>query len=147
MQRVTIKIINKSNNSLPNYTTIGSSGVDLRAYLNEPLELHPLQRIAIPTGLYIEIPLGFEAQIRSRSGLALKQGLMCLNSPGTIDSDYRGEVKVILANLSNKIVTINNADRIAQMIFAPIVIANFEVATVLQYTQRGEGGFGHTGIN
>lgn len=147
MQRVTIKIINKSNNSLPNYTTIGSSGVDLRAYLNEPLELHPSQRIAIPTGLYIEIPLGFEAQIRSRSGLALKQGLMCLNSPGTIDSDYRGEVKVILANLSNKIVTINNADRIAQMIFAPIVIANFEVATVLQDTQRGEGGFGHTGIN
>ncbi len=98
MQRVTIKIINKSNHPLPNYATIGSSGVDLRANLDETLELQPLQRVAVPTGLFVEIPLGFEAQIRSRSGLALKQGLMCLNSPGTIDSDYRGEVKVILAN-------------------------------------------------
>lgn len=146
MQRVSIKIINKSNNDLPTYATNGSSGVDVRAKLTEPLVLQPLQREAIPTGLFIEIPLGYEAQIRSRSGLALKQGIMCLNSPGTIDSDYRGEIKVIIANLSNQVVTINNGERIAQMIFAPIAIAEFIEVLSLEETIRGEGGFGHTGV-
>lgn len=147
MQRVSIKIINKSSNELPTYATTGSSGVDLRANLTESLVLQPLQREAVPTGLFVEIPLGYEAQIRSRSGLALKQGITCLNSPGTIDSDYRGEIKVIIANVSNQTVTINNGERIAQMIFAPIAIANFSEVQELQVTERGEGGFGHTGVN
>lgn len=146
MQRVSVKVINKSSHTLPQYATIGSSGVDVRANLTEILVLQPLQREAVPTGLFVEIPIGYEAQIRSRSGLALKQGLMCLNSPGTIDSDYRGEIKVIIANLSNQPVTINNGDRIAQMVFAPISLANFYEVVELKETQRGEGGFGHTGI-
>lgn len=146
MQRVIIKLINKSNNQLPAYATLGSSGVDVRAFLNEPMVLQPFQREAIPTGLFLEIPLGYEAQIRTRSGLALKQGLICLNSPGTIDSDYRGEIKVIIANFNNEVVTICTGDRIAQMIFTPIAIANFNEVYELEETQRGDGGFGHTGV-
>jgi dUTP pyrophosphatase len=145
MQKLIIKVINQSIHSLPKYETIGSSGLDLRAFIDRPIELNSLERSLVPTGLFLEIPFGYEGQVRSRSGLAIKQGLVCLNSPGTIDADYRGEIKVILINLSNEKITINNGDRIAQIVFQKIEQAELIQVETLNSTQRGEGGFGHTG--
>jgi dUTP pyrophosphatase len=144
---VLIKIVNQSTNEIPAYTTAGSAGLDIRANLKEPLVLKSLQREMVPTGLFIELPEGHEAQIRPRSGLANKQGITCLNSPGTIDSDYRGEIKVILINLSNEEQRINHGDRIAQMVINKVEKAKWELVEELTATPRGEGGFGHTGIN
>ncbi|MBK7692704.1 MAG: dUTP diphosphatase [Bacteroidetes bacterium] len=140
-----IQIINTSNNPLPSYQTSGAAGMDICAFLSQEEVLNPLERKLIPTGLFIAIPLGFEAQIRPRSGLAIKQGITCLNTPGTIDSDYRGEIKVILINLSNEIQIIKNGDRIAQMIIAKYEKAEWTQTDILNETQRGEGGFGSTG--
>ena len=145
MQSVTIKIVNNSSNTLPHYQTIGSSGMDLRANLEEPVKLQPLQRALIPTGLFIELPLGFEAQVRPRSGLAIKHGITCLNSPGTVDSDYRGELKIVLINLSNETFMIQHGERIAQMVIQPVVKAEWQEVEVLNESKRGAGGFGHTG--
>ena len=147
MQNITINIINQSENELPVYATEGSSGMDIRANLKEPIVLQSLERSLVATGLFIELPLGYEAQIRPRSGLAIKQGITCLNSPGTIDSDYRGEIKVILINLSNEQQVINNGDRIAQMIIAEVTKTELILVQQLNNTLRGEGGFGHTGKN
>ena len=140
-----VAIINKSTNSLPEYATSGSSGMDIRANIIEPIVLQPLERTLIPTGLFLEIPQGYEAQIRPRSGLAIKQGITCLNTPGTIDADYRGEIKVILINLSNEPQTIQPADRIAQMVFAKIEQVSLVQVEIINETTRGTGGFGHTG--
>ncbi len=140
-----IKIINKSSNPLPHYATEGSSGMDLRADITEPVVLEPMQRTLIPTGLFLEIPIGYEAQVRPRSGLAIKQGLTCLNTPGTIDADYRGEVKVIIVNLSNEQQTIQPADRIAQMVIQKVEMISWLEVDELSDTHRGAGGFGHTG--
>lgn len=145
MQNITINIINQSDNELPVYATEGSSGMDIRANLAEPILLQPLERSLIATGLFIELPQGYEAQIRPRSGLAIKQGITCLNSPGTIDSDYRGEIKVILINLSKETQIINNGDRIAQMVVADVTKTDLILVKELTITKRGEGGFGHTG--
>jgi dUTP pyrophosphatase len=142
---IAIKIVNKSHHSLPAYATSGASGMDLRANLELALQLQPMERILIPTGLFLAIPENYEAQVRPRSGLALKQGLTCLNTPGTIDADYRGEIKVILINLSTEIQTIQDGDRIAQLVFCAVEKANLESVIELEITQRGEGGFGHTG--
>jgi dUTP pyrophosphatase len=145
MPSITVKIINKSDNELPAYATAGSAGMDIRANLTEPVTLQSLERHLIPTGLFIELPEGYEAQVRPRSGLAIKQGLTCLNSPGTIDSDYRGEVKVILVNLDKEAQVIQHGDRIAQIVFAKVAQAVLQPLAVLTSTERGEGGFGHTG--
>jgi len=141
-----VKIVNTSDNPLPQYETSGSAGVDLRAQLQEPVMLKPLQRALIPTGLYPELPDGYEAQIRPRSGLALKKGVTVLNSPGTIDSDYRGEIKIILINLSNETTIINTGERIAQLIVSKYEKVSFKEVDELNETERGEGGFGHTGV-
>ena len=141
-----IKILNKSNNDLPEYATEGSSGMDIRAFLSETISLKPLERKLIPTGLFIELPLEYEAQIRPRSGLALKQGITCLNTPGTIDSDYRGEIKILLINLSNEDQTINNNDRIAQLVICKVEKAILLLVNELENSSRGSGGFGHTGL-
>lgn len=141
-----IKIINKSNHPLPSYETIASAGMDIRANVIEPSTLKPLQRAIVKTGLFIELPIGFEAQVRPRSGLASKKGITVLNSPGTIDADYRGEIGVILVNLSNEDFTIENGERIAQLVIAKHERAIFEEVEVLSETDRGEGGFGSTGI-
>ena len=146
MQIVSVNIVNKSANPLPSYATSGSAGMDIRANVELPITLEPLERYLVPTGLFIELPEGYEAQIRPRSGLALKQGITCLNSPGTVDSDYRGELKVILINLSNTTQVINNGDRIAQMVIAKTAIAELFVVQQLNDTVRGDGGFGHTGV-
>ncbi len=146
MQTVTVNIVNKSSNPLPAYATAGSSGMDIRADLKEPVSLQPLERSLIPTGLFIELPQGYEAQIRPRSGMALKQGITCLNSPGTVDADYRGELKVILINLSNTVQVINHGDRIAQMIISKTENAELILVAELNESLRGDGGFGHTGI-
>jgi dUTP pyrophosphatase len=140
-----IKIVNKSHHPLPAYATSGSSGMDLRAFITEPISLAPLSRVLVPTGLFLAIPYNWEAQIRPRSGLAIKQGITCLNTPGTIDADYRGELKVILINLSNETQIINNGDRIAQIVFQAVEKVEWELAEELEETERGEGGFGHTG--
>ena len=140
-----IKIINKSHHDLPQYATHLSAGVDLRANLESPIILEPMQRRLVPTGLFIALPPGFEAQVRPRSGLALKHGLTVLNSPGTIDADYRGEVCVILANLSEEPFVINDGERIAQMVIARHEQAEWELVDQLDETERGAGGFGHTG--
>lgn len=145
MQEVSINIINQSTNELPAYATMGSAGMDIRAFLTESIVLKPIERALIPTGLFMEIPEGFEIQIRPRSGMALKQGITCLNTPGTIDSDYRGEIKVLLINLSNEDQTINNNDRIAQMVLAKTDRAHLKIVEKIAETQRGIGGFGHTG--
>jgi dUTP pyrophosphatase len=146
MQPVNINIINTSANPLPEYATKGSAGMDMRANLTTPVTLQPMERSLIPTGLFIELPDGYEAQIRPRSGMAIKQGITCLNSPGTVDSDYRGELKVILINLSNTVQVINNGDRIAQMVIAKTEKAALVLVEQLNKSQRGDGGFGHTGI-
>jgi dUTP pyrophosphatase len=140
-----IKIINKSKHALPQYATQASAGVDLRANLDAPVVLKPLQRTIVPTGLFIELPVGAEAQIRPRSGLAANSGITVLNSPGTIDADYRGELKVILVNLSDADFTITDGERIAQMVVAKHEQAQFLPVTLLEETERGAGGFGSTG--
>lgn len=145
MSSLEIRIINTSSNSLPEYATAGSSGMDIRANLSEPITLKPLERSLIPTGFFLEIPLGYEAQIRPRSGLAIKQGITCLNTPGTIDSDYRGEIKIILINLSNETQVIHHGDRIAQMVIQKVEIITWKPSELLEETQRSSGGFGHTG--
>lgn len=145
MSKIQVKIINQSSNPLPEYTTEGSAGMDLRAHLEAPVILKSLERALIPTGLFIELPDGYEAQVRPRSGLAIKQGLTCLNSPGTIDADYRGEIKVILINLSQEPQTIQHGDRIAQMVVHSVRQVAWEPVTSITATQRNEGGFGHTG--
>ncbi|RZJ61886.1 MAG: dUTP diphosphatase [Flavobacterium sp.] len=143
---MTIKIINKSTHALPNYETIASAGMDLRAFLEAPVTLNPLERAIIKTGLFMELPVGYEAQVRPRSGLAAKKGVTVLNSPGTIDADYRGEIGVILVNLSNEPFIVENGERIAQMIIAKHERAEWEATEALTETSRGEGGFGSTGV-
>jgi dUTP pyrophosphatase len=145
MDQVTVKIINRSNNPLPRYETDGSAGMDLYANIEQAIVLQPLERTLVPTGLYIQLPQGTEAQIRPRSGLALKRGLTMLNSPGTIDSDYRGEIGCIVVNLSNETQTIQPGERIAQMVIAHYLRAQWETVDTLDETQRGAGGFGSTG--
>ena len=140
-----VQIVNKSHHPLPEYATAGSSGMDIRAFINSPIVLSPLERTLIPTGLFLALPENWEAQIRPRSGLAIKQGLTCLNTPGTIDADYRGEIKVILINLSNEAQTIQDGDRIAQMVFQKVEKVILEKVETLEATERGAGGFGHTG--
>ena len=140
-----VKIINKSTHALPEYATGLSAGMDLRANLDEPVEINPLERKLIPTGLFIELPKGYEAQIRPRSGLAAKTGITVLNSPGTIDADYRGEIKVILINLSSETFVIRDGERICQMIIAEHACVEWKEVDLLDETERGAGGFGHTG--
>ena len=140
-----IPIVNHSHHPLPAYATQGSSGLDLRAFVTAPVQLAPLERVLIPTGLHIALPNNWEAQIRPRSGLAIKQGLTCLNTPGTIDADYRGEIKVILINLSNEIQVIQDGDRIAQIVFQQVEKMEWQLVENLETTQRSDGGFGHTG--
>ena len=140
-----IKIVNKSRNELPDYSTRHSAGIDLRAHLNEDIIIEPMERILVPTGLFIELPEGYEAQIRPRSGLAIKSGITVLNTPGTIDSDYRGEIMVIMINLSKESFIVKNGDRICQMIIAKHERAEFIEVRELNQTKRGQGGFGHTG--
>lgn len=141
-----VKIKKTNNFEMPQYKTEGSSGMDLSADIEDSVTLKPMQRYLVPTGIYIEIPIGYEAQIRARSGLAIKHGISLVNGIGTIDSDYRGEIKVILINLGDKDFIINKGDRIAQMIFAKIEIAKIEQVEIVEKTIRGTGGFGHTGI-
>jgi dUTP pyrophosphatase len=143
---MTIKIINKSEHPLPNYETIASAGMDLRANLAESITLKSLERTIVKTGLFIELPLGYEAQVRPRSGLAAKKGITVLNSPGTVDADYRGEIGVILVNLSHEDIVIENGERIAQLIIAKHERADWIEVTELSVTSRGEGGFGSTGL-
>jgi len=145
MATLTIKVINQSKHPLPEYATLQAAGLDLKANISEPIVLKPLQRQLIATGLFIELPNSYEAQIRPRSGLAFKNGITVLNSPGTIDADYRGEVKVLLVNLSNEDFTINDGERIAQMVVAKHEQINWEQVSVLEESNRGAGGFGSTG--
>ena len=144
---MTIEIINKSNNDLPHYETNSSAGMDLKAFIEKPMILNPLERKIIKTGLYISLPKGFEAQVRSRSGLSIKHGLCVLNSPGTIDADYRGEIGIILINLSQEPYTINNGDRVAQLVIASHEQVQWIKVNELSETNRGDKGFGSTGIN
>ncbi len=141
-----VKVINKSSNPLPTYSTEYSSGLDLRANLDNDLVIKPLQRVLVPTGLFIELTEGYEAQIRPRSGLAIKYGITVLNTPGTIDTDYRGEIKIILINLSNEDFTIHNGDKVAQMVIAKFEKADLKIVDSLSETVRSDGGFGHSGI-
>ena len=143
---IQIKVVNKGHQQLPAYATPQSAGMDLRANIDEPITLHPLERRLIPTGLHIALPEGYEAQVRPRSGLALKHGLTVLNTPGTIDADYRGEIGVVLVNLSKEDFVINDGERIAQMVIARHEQADFIVVEELDQTERGEGGYGHTGV-
>jgi len=145
MSTIEIKIINHSSNPLPEYATAGSSGMDIRANLATPQSLQPFERALIPTGLFIELPDGYEAQIRPRSGLAIKQGITCLNTPGTIDADYRGEIKIILINLSQQEQVIQSGDRIAQIIIQQVDKGMWKEVDELEVTGRNAGGFGHTG--
>lgn len=147
LSTITVKVINTSENSLPAYATPGSAGADIRANIAEVLSLQPMERKLIPTGLFLEIPAGYEIQVRPRSGLAVKKGLTCLNSPGTVDSDYRGEIKVLIINLSGEVQQIEPAERIAQMVLTKVEQATFNAVQQLEETQRGDGGFGHTGTH
>jgi dUTP pyrophosphatase len=142
---ITIPVINRSAFPLPAYATVGSSGLDVRANIEQPITLQSLERNLVPTGLFVEIPLGYEIQVRPRSGLAVKQGLTCLNTPGTIDADYRGEIKVILINLSQEPQIIQPGDRIAQLVLQTIELIEWKNVGQLNETDRGSGGFGHTG--
>ncbi len=143
---IKIKVINRGHQPLPEYATEQSAGMDLRANIDSPITLRPLERRLIPTGLHIALPAGYEAQVRPRSGLALKKGITVLNSPGTIDADYRGEIMVLLINLSNDDFVVNDGERIAQMVIAAHEQGQFETVTELDTTERGEGGYGHTGV-
>lgn len=141
-----IQVVNKGHQPLPAYATVQSAGMDLRANIDEPIVLKPLERRLIPTGLHIALPAGYEAQVRPRSGLALKKGITVLNSPGTVDADYRGEVGILLINLSQEDFVVNDGERIAQMVIARHEQAEFVEVEVLDETERGEGGYGHTGV-
>ena len=143
---MTIKIVNRGHQPLPAYATVQSAGMDLRANIDEPMVLHPMERRLVPTGLFVALPEGYEAQVRPRSGLALKHGITVLNAPGTIDADYRGEVGVLLVNLSDKDFTVNDGERIAQMVIARCEQAEFLTVEQLDETERGAGGYGHTGV-
>ena len=143
---IKIKVVNRGHQQLPAYATLQSAGMDLRANLSEPVTLHPMERRLIPTGLHIALPEGYEAQVRPRSGLALKHGLTVLNTPGTIDADYRGEIGVVLINLSQEDFVINDGERIAQMVIARHEQGDLVVVEELDQTERGEGGYGHTGV-
>ena len=143
---IKIKVINRGHQPLPEYATEQRAGMDLRANIDSPITLRPLERRLIPTGLHIALPVGYEAQVRPRSGLALKKGITVLNSPGTIDADYRGEIMVLLINLSNDDFVVNDGERIAQMVIAAHEQGQFETVTELDTTERGEGGYGHTGV-
>ena len=143
---ITVKVVNKGHQPLPEYATAQSAGMDLRANLEEPIVLKPLERKMIPTGLHIALPVGFEAQVRPRSGLALKKGITVLNTPGTIDADYRGEIGVVLINLSQEDFVVNDGERIAQMVIARHEQGDLVVVEALDQTERGEGGYGHTGV-
>lgn len=147
MAEISISIVNRSKHPLPAYATAGASGMDIRANLEASIELLPLQRTLVPTGIYIALPQGYEAQVRPRSGLAVKQGITCLNTPGTIDADYRGEIKVVLINLSSETQTIQDGDRIAQLVIQAVDQAVWQEVRSLDVTERNEGGFGHTGKN
>jgi len=147
MSELKVKIINKSDHKLPSYTTKGSAGMDLRANNDEDIIIKPLERTLIKTGLFMEIPMGYEAQVRPRSGLALKKGISVLNSPGTIDSDYRGELCIILINLSDQNFTVSHGDRVAQLVFAKCEQLKFKEVVLLDDSDRGKGGFGSTGVN
>ncbi len=146
MEKTTVKVINKSRHPLPAYATAQSAGMDLRANIDAPIVLHPMERTLVGTGLFMALPAGFEAQVRPRSGLALKHGLTVLNTPGTIDADYRGEIKVLLINLSADDFVINDGERIAQMVVARHETADFIEVEALDETERGDGGYGHTGV-
>lgn len=146
MQSIKILLKNISDNPTPSYATAGASGADIRAFLDTSITLIPGERYLVPTGIFTEIPLGYEIQVRPRSGLAFKNGVTCLNTPGTIDSDYRGEIKVLLINLGQENFVINTGDRIAQLVIANVTVASFESADELNESDRGAGGFGHTGI-
>ena len=141
-----VKVINRSKHALPSYETVASAGMDVRANIDEPIELKPMERALVKTGLFMEIPVGYECQVRPRSGLALKKGISVLNSPGTIDADYRGEVGVILINLSNETFVVEDGERVAQLVFARFDQAEWEVSEELSETERGAGGFGSTGV-
>lgn len=143
---IKVRIINKGHHPLPEYATTQSAGLDLRANIDTPITIHPMERKIVPTGLFIALPVGYEAQIRPRSGLALKHGITVLNSPGTIDADYRGELMVLLINFSSESFTVNDGERIAQMVVAKHEQVAFEQVEVLDETERGAGGYGHTGI-
>lgn len=145
-EQLIVNMINESTNPLPAYATPGSAGMDLRANITDPVTLQPLERRLIPTGLFMEIPMGYEGQVRPRSGMAVNKGITCLNTPGTIDSDYRGEVKVLLINLSNEEQIIQAGDRIAQIVFVKVEMAAVELVQQLNQTERAAGGFGHTGL-
>lgn len=145
MEQITVKVINSSANELPQYATELSAGMDVRANLTEPIVLQPMQRVLVPTGLRVELPAGYEMQLRPRSGLALRHGITLLNTPGTIDADYRGEIGVIMVNFSSEPFTINPGERICQAVVAPYTRVAWQPATELSETDRGEGGFGHTG--
>lgn len=147
MEIIKVKIINESGNELPTYETFSSAGMDVRAAIKEPLTLGPLERTLVPTGLRVQLPHGYEMQIRPRSGLALKHGISLVNTPGTVDADYRGEIKVILINLSNEPYTVSPGERICQMVIAPYTRVDWEPVKRLDETERGDGGFGHTGVN
>lgn len=146
MKKIKVRIVNRSTNELPTYGTPQSAGMDLRSWLDEPVTLQPLERRLIPTGVSIELPEGYECQVRPRSGLALKRGLTLLNTPGTIDADYRGEIGVIMVNLDSKPQTIENGERICQMVVARHECVEWEAVDTLSESERGEGGFGHTGV-
>lgn len=146
MKNVEIKVVNTGNQELPKYANFGDAGMDLRANIQEPVQIKPLERVLIPTGLHIQLPEGFEAQIRPRSGMALKHGITVLNTPGTVDSSFRGDIGVILINLSNEEFTVNPGERIAQMVVAEHAQAIFIPTDSLDETERGEGGFGHSGV-
>lgn len=147
MERVKVKIVNRSGHELPAYETFSSAGMDVRACLDKPLTLDPMQRALVPTGLRIQLEHGYECQVRPRSGLALKKGITVLNAPGTVDADYRGEIGIILINLSDEPFTINNGDRIAQFVVARYTHVDWEACDRLDETERGEGAFGHTGLD
>lgn len=144
---VSINIINQSHHPLPKYQTAGSAGMDLCAFIPETITLQPMERVLIPTGLFMELPLGYEAQVRPRSGISIKKGITVINAPGTIDSDYRGEVKVPIVNLSGEVQTIEDGERVAQMVIARHETITWSEVAVLNETERGAGGFGHTGAN
>lgn len=143
---IAINVVNKGHHPLPQYATPQSAGMDIRANIDEPIVLHPMERKLIPTGLHIALPEGFEAQVRPRSGLALKYGLTVLNAPGTIDADYRGEIGVVLINLSDKDFVVNDGERIAQLVISRYEQAELQLVKILDETERGEGGYGHTGV-
>ncbi len=147
MERIKVKIINRSHHELPTYETFSSAGMDIRASLDAPVTLKPLERALIPTGLFMQLEHGYECQIRPRSGLALKHGLTVLNTPGTVDADYRGEIGIVLINLGSEPFTINDGERIAQMVIAPYTRVEWEPTDHLDETKRGEGAFGHTGVD